>query len=103
MGLRVLLNPLKYYCFGRWQTKKSIICSLRLLQKFNPPLAVILAKAKIHFLLDIPHLEVVTKSLEPQRHKEHQEELFFSSVYFVVQGFYAFCDTRLDDGQRPDI
>ena len=29
-------------------------------------------------------------------HEEHEEELFFSFValvFFVVQGFYAFCDT----------
>ena len=40
--------------------------------------------------------EVVAKGPEEgnhKAHKEHKEKLFFSFVRFVVQGFYAFCDT----------
>ena len=36
------------------------------------------------------------KSLKKRNHEEHKEELFFSFVafvFFVVQGFYAFCDS----------
>ena len=43
------------------------------------------------------------KVLKEWNHEEHKEELFFpfvTFVFFVVQGFYAFCDTlfRGDDG-----
>ena len=74
----------------------------------------VLSACRRHFLPCIPHLKSVTKSLEPQRHADttffpglpglrpaDKKRLPLCLRVFVVQGFYAFCDTLEagDDGR----